>query len=466
MTGAVSGLGAAARESDRGSLAERLVCTYLAWLPLLWVAGLVLPVATLLIAGLAGVVARSRRSVGCALPWLLVGCLQIVSVILNLHAAGAPPWWLVRHLLASYVLGWFLLAGCIAIGASGAIRPQPFLRAASRIGFYTVAAAPLLYALALVLGGPHLHVLTPIGLLLPVSFPSTSTFFGVLLYVWEEFLGVMLPRLSFLSPWATAMGFGGICLLWVAACESETRRRRLAMAGGVFMVLASMSRSAIVVLVVCTMARVLLALPRRAQLVIVPGGIAVACAVLLGSTLSSGQPLEPFSGVLDDVREVRPGATAARDRIHEATALGVAESPLFGKGWPGDPVYPEDFPQIMKGGGTMLPGSHSTYLGLWYLGGAATLAMWILAWSVTFVRVAASGAPARYVRNGVVLLLGIALTGMNESIFGMVVPTFFAYIWLGIVLSEPLDGHAARPVRPLAELPRPPLPLRALPEGR
>ena len=310
---------------------------------------------------------------------------------------------LLRHILASYVLGWFLVGGCIAIGASGAIRPQPFLRAVSRLGFYSVAAAPFLYGLALILGGDHLHVLTPIGLLLPLSFPSTSTFFGNLLYVWEDFFGMTLPRLSFLFPWATAMGFGGICLVWVAASDTDTRRRRLAQASGVFMVFASMSRSAIVVLLVCTLARVFLALPRGVRFVIVPSGIAVACALLLGSTLSSGQPLGMFGQVLEDLREVRPGATQARDRVHDATVLGVDESPLFGKGWPGEPVYPEDFPQVMQGTGTMVPGSHSTYLGLWYLGGAATMTMWILAWSITFVRVAASGAPARFVRNSVVL---------------------------------------------------------------
>lgn len=231
------------------------------------------------------------------------------------------------------------------------------------------------------------------------------------------------------------------------------------------MVFASMSRSAIVVLLLCTAARVFLAFPRAVQLVIVPTGIAVACAVLLGSTLSSGQPLGVFGPVLEDLREGRPGATQARDRIHDATVLGVDESPLFGKGWPGEPVYPEDFPQVMPGTGTMVPGSHSTYLGLWYLGGAATMTMWILAWSITFVRVVASGAPASFVRNSVVLLLGIALTGMSESIFGMVVPTLFAYLWLGIALRESPDLRGAFPVRPLAEHPQPAPPLRALVGG-
>src|SRR4029077_666244 len=104
---------------------------------------------------------------------------------------------LLQHLLASYVLGWFLVGACIAIGASGAIGPQPFLRAVSRIAFYSAAATLCLYGLALILGGDHLHVLTPIGLLMPLSFPSTSTFFGNLLYVWEDFFGLTLPPLSF-----------------------------------------------------------------------------------------------------------------------------------------------------------------------------------------------------------------------------------------------------------------------------
>ena len=459
-------LDAAVTGGDRGTLAERLICSYFIWLPVLWVAGLVLPVSTVLIMATAAAVGRSRRCVSMALPWLLVGCLQIVSVIINMHAEGAPPVVLLRHLLASYVLGWFLLAACIAIGASGAIRPQPFLRAVSRIGFYTVAAAPLLYGLAFVLGGDHLHVLTPIGLLMPLSFPSTSTFFGNLLYVWEDFFGLRLPRLSFLFPWATAMGFGGICLIWVAAADSNPRRRRLALASGVFMVCASMSRSAIVVLLVCVVARAFLALPRAVRSVMVPAGIAVACAVLFGSTLFSGQPLGMFGQVMEDLREVRPGATQARDRVHDATLLGVDESPLFGKGWPGEPVYPEDFPQVMQGTGTMVPGSHSTYLGLWYLGGAATMTMWMLAWCITFVRVATSGAPVPFVRNSMVLLLGIALTGMNESIFGMVVPTLFAYIWLGITLRAAPARRSAMAMRTLVQQPPPVLPLRGLVEGR
>lgn len=157
--------------SAPGSLPERLVCGYLTALPLLWAIGLVLPLATLLVIGLFVVVGRSRRSLAYAVPWFVVGTMQLVSVMVNMAAAGDPPWRLAKHLLASYVLGWFLLGGCVAIGASGAIRPEPLLRASARVGFYCVAAAVVLYPLSLLGGEHYLLVLTPIGHFLPESLP-------------------------------------------------------------------------------------------------------------------------------------------------------------------------------------------------------------------------------------------------------------------------------------------------------
>src|SRR5260221_12073424 len=170
----------------RGSLPERLVCGYLAALPWLWAIGLLLPLATLLVIGLFVAVGRSRRSLAYAVPWFVVGTMQLVSVVVNMAAVGDPPWRLAKHLLASYVLGWFLFGGCIAIGARGAIRPEPFLRATARVGVFCVVAAVFLYPLSVLGGERFMLVLTPIGHLMPESLPSTSFFFGMLLYNWEE----------------------------------------------------------------------------------------------------------------------------------------------------------------------------------------------------------------------------------------------------------------------------------------
>src|SRR5262245_38176983 len=186
--------------------AERLIVTYFAALPLLWMAGLVLPLALLMVFFILVRWVRNRRAWDLAWPWFAVGSCQIVAVAVNLGATGQPPWMIVRHLLASYVLGWFLFGACVAVGASGLLRPEALLRSISRVGIYCVSLAAVLYPLAFLHHDRYLHVLTPIGRFLPVSLPSTSFFFGMLLYNWEELSGTTLPRLSLLFPWTTAMG--------------------------------------------------------------------------------------------------------------------------------------------------------------------------------------------------------------------------------------------------------------------
>ncbi len=65
----------------------------------------------------------------------------------------------------------------------------------ARIGFWAVALALPMYAIAVASGEQSIFVRTPIGLLLPASLPSTSFFFSMLLFNWEDLLGVALPRL-------------------------------------------------------------------------------------------------------------------------------------------------------------------------------------------------------------------------------------------------------------------------------
>src|SRR5262245_9433637 len=106
----------------RATVAERIVCAYLAALPLLWAVGLILPLAMLTSLGLCALYVRSRRALSLAWPWFLVGLCQLISAAINLVDRGQPLWRLARHLLASYVIGWFVLGACVAIGASGLIR--------------------------------------------------------------------------------------------------------------------------------------------------------------------------------------------------------------------------------------------------------------------------------------------------------------------------------------------------------
>lgn len=437
----------------RSSIPERLIVAYFTALPLLWAIGLVLPCAVLLIGGTALFAVRSRRAWGFAWPWLVVAACQVLSSGANLIATDQPLVLIARHALASYVLGWLMLGGCVAIGASGLLDRQRLLRAAARVGYACAALAVVLYPLALAQGWQYLHVLTPIGRLLPVSLPSTSFYFGMLLYNWEELFGVLLPRLSLLFPWTTAMGFGGLCLIFVAANEPVRWRRRLVIGCGVFMVAASMSRLAALLLILTAGLRRFLDWPRAVQALLVAAGVSAGAAIGIAGTIGWGTPTALVDRVHARFDDLRPSATRSRDLVYLATREGLATAPLLGHGWPGDPVYPEDFPQVMAGGGTMVPGSHSTYFGLMYLGGALTLAAFLFALLRTAWLIARAGGPPALQRNTLMLLLVVALTGIGEGLYSLVVPTLYAFLWLGVALdalAAPRPAHA-----PLAAALRP-----------
>ncbi|MGE3497851.1 MAG: O-antigen ligase family protein [Candidatus Binatia bacterium] len=434
----------ASASSTRDSQPERIIVAYFTLLPLLWALGLLLPLAVLMVFGLLLRV-RSRRAYWLAWPWFAVGICQLASSAVNVVAAGQPIIVVPRHALASYVLGWIMLGACIAIGASGTVRPAALLRATARVGFYCVGLAGVLYILAVAQGERYLHVLTPIGRLMPVTLPSTSFFFGMLLYNWEELFGVLLPRLSLLFPWTTAMGFGGLCLVWVTANQPDPRKRRWAMASGVFMVIASMSRLAALALALSAALRFALALSRPVQVLLAAFALVLGAAVGLVGTLAEGSPLAAVKMLSERFDNLRPSATQSRDRVYEQTRAGLAEAPLAGHGWPGEPVYPKDYPQVMQGDGTMVPGSHSSYLGLVYLGGVMTLAAFLFALlRTTWLVLRAAGPPA--LRLNTAVLLGVfAVTGIGEGLYSLVVPTLYAFLWLGAALRE-LTAGAPAPV--------------------
>jgi hypothetical protein len=430
---------------------ERTVTAYFTVLPLLWVTGLLLPVALLMTFILFRRCA-SRRAVALAWPWFAVGGCQLVSVVANLSAEGQPLFLVLRHVLASYVMGWFALGAAIAIGASGALRAEVLWRGAARLGLYAFVMAVVLYPIALVYPERYLHILTPIGQLLPVSLPSTSFFFGMLLFNWEELFGVSLPRLSLFFPWTTALGFGGLCLIFVAVNDLDRRRRRRAIGSGLFMVLSSMSRLSFAALLAAVSVWWFLRRTRRTQIAVIAFAVAAITAVVIVSTAWLGTPDGVVTAAGNRFENLRPSASKSRELVYEQTWAGFWQAPVLGHGWPGEAVYPEDWPQVMQGGGTMVPGSHSTFLGLLYLGGLATLGAFLFALLRT-VRIVGAASGTQSLRHSTfALFAGIAVTAIGESLFAVVVPTLFAFLWIGVALRTMTDGHALpRPATP-AEL--------------
>jgi hypothetical protein len=441
-------------ESTTASLAvlnkaERLTVAYFTAVPLLWVSGLLLPVALLVVFRLFWLCC-SRRALALAWPWFVVAACQLASVVSNLLADGQPMWMVVRHILASYVMGWLTLGAAVTVGASGMIRVEVLWRCAARIGTYAVVMAAIMYPIALVYPERYLHVLTPIGQMLPVSLPSTSFFFGMLIFNWEELFGVALPRLSLFFPWTTALGFGGVGLIFVALSDDHPSRRRRTVGSGLFMVLSSMSRLSFAALLAAVAAWWLLGRARRTQLVVGTFAVASMAAVIIASTLWFGSPTGLVSALGDSFEDVRPSASRSRELVYEESWAGFRQAPLLGHGWPGESVYPEDWPQIMQGGGTMVPGSHSTFLGLLYLGGALTLGAFLFALLRTTLLVAASATTPSIKYSTVALLVGIAVTAVGESLFSVVVPSLFAFLWLGVALRSCGDPAAVRIASPAA----------------
>ncbi|HZP42058.1 MAG TPA: O-antigen ligase family protein [Candidatus Binatia bacterium] len=426
--------------SSRGTVAERLVCAYVTAIPVLWVIGLTLPAAFVLFGGLAlGI--RNRRAIAYAAPWILVGCCQLASVVVNLLREGQPLATLPRHVVASYVSGWFLAGAAIAVGASGAVHREALLAAVRRFAITCFVVALGLYPFALESGEREfLLTPTPVGSLLPDDLPAKKFSFSMLLFAHEDLFGVELPRMSVFHPWSTALGFNGVAVVLLVLGERDRRRRRLGLTCGAFMVAASLGRMAMVALVAALAVRWLI---RRPPAVLVPVVCAVLLAVVVGwmTVVVRGEsPGARIAEARDAFENTRPGASEARELIYEETWDGFLAAPVLGHGWPGESVYPSEY----ELGATMLVGTHSTFTGLLYLGGIVTFAAFLFALLRTAMLLVVSRADPALARDALALLLALALASLSDSLQGIVLPSVFVFVWFGLALAR-CRGSAAVP---------------------
>ena len=416
--------------APHAKLPEKLVCGYLLLVPLLWVLGLNLPIAFLVIFGTFAFFVRSRFAWSYALPWFLVGTTQIVSVMTNWFASNQPWWMLAKHFLASYVSGWFLLGAALGIGASGLIRPAKLLRTVSWLTLYTAMLAVPTYLLALVLSQDYMYVLTPLGRLMPNSLPSRAYSFGMFFYNWDEIAGVHMPRIALFYPWPTALGFAGVCTVLLMLSDDHRTRRGLVIACGVFMVFASLSRTAVISLIVCLAARWFLNWSWRLQ----SAAVFTAAAVILGMWLWGEPPQTVLANIEDGIEKSRPGAAQARNEVYEASWQGIRKAPLLGHGWPGEAVHDSNS-VYGEDQNVLVIGSHSTISGLLYKGGALTFVAFLFAFSRTALGfLLAYRSP--HAKNALALLVAVALVCTSEGLESLVFPTLFVFLWLGVGLVQ------------------------------
>jgi O-antigen ligase len=426
-----------------GTLTERMVCGYFTVLPVLWLLGLYLPAIFLLIIVAFFISVRSRRAWGHALPWFGVALAQITSIIINWAQTDQPFWMLGKHLLAGYASGWYMLGAAVGLGASGHIRAKPFLRAIARLGFASVVLGAVAYTLAFTSGQEQLHVLTPVGHLLPTGLTSTGFFFGLYLFDWQRFLGMNLPRIALFFPWCAIAGYAGLYLILIIANERAPRRRHLVTACGVLMVLASLSRLAAVALLVCLFVRWYLGRSFRLQIPLAAVGVTAATVLWMWA----GSMLAVVQEAQDRMASMRPGSSAVRERIYEASWEGIRSAPILGHGWPGESVMSmsEDDQSIYGSGPErIVVGTHSTISGVLYKGGLLTFLALVFAFGRTAAVIGRSRGDPMVRRSTLALLVALVLTGIGEGLEALVVPTIFVYLWIGIAL------RASRPERQVA----------------
>lgn len=437
--------GASAQRQERTeqpSFLRAWLRAYFALLPLLWLTGLMLPAGLMLMAAAAMVTLPTPGfRYGC--PWYVVGAAQLLSVFINWtqdpHVAT-----LVKHLFSTYVYGWFVIGAAISTGASGLIPLQAATIAIRRIARYWALLAIPAAAAAYLGESSSLVLVTPVGHLLPDSFPAKSFWFSIFVFTWDELFGMQLPRVVLFFPWSNVLGIAGIAVLLVGLADCSRRRWTLR-AIGPAMVWASVGRMPILALliVLCLHAWLTVRLAAlRMLLLVVPLWLLATMAMANGFTPGT---VQNWTAALD---EGRAGSSQVRAAVYEANWRGFYQAPILGHGWPGSAVPDagqEDRTFGGEGGGAVA-GSHSTISGLLYKGGLVTFTALVFAFVLTAmplaIRLTKSGnasaagiSHARHTQSAFCFIVTLAIAGLVEGIESFAMPLAFVFVWLGSVLN-------------------------------
>lgn len=399
--------------------------------------------------------------VGPVLAWV-IGALAGLSLYLgpairaDLRATGSPPpviWAWAAGMLAMLVTlwighlgwslgtnltikstvgwakGWALLALFPLAGAVLPIRRAVLVRAHCIVGLWTLALAPLMLA-APYLGLPERIFTSPLK---AVGGPGPE-YFSVFLYTFDP--SSWTPRWQFYAPWSPFAALLGVIMVLFALEDPSPRWRRIGIAAGVLMIVASKSRMGLVGLAACTVG------PRMMPLLL-RGWAWQAAAALTASLAVFGPALARLAG--DAVRGFK-GARADSTRVRETLQRIAAErwrdeAPWFGHGT----VQPG--PHIVE---YMPIGSHHTWFGLLFVKGlAGFLALLIpLLWQTALAMQDAARGPRGRLPFGILMTIVLLSFGENLEIEAYM-------LWPGLIVlgiharelhedgkAAPTDGRA------------------------
>lgn len=400
--------------------------------PVLWLLGLVnLVNAVLVLRGLVRHRSTDPSVVGIALLWWLVGSLQVLSVTINWLRASEPLGDLLHKLLSTPTTGWFVLGAIFLIGPM--VRDDGRLtRSFCVLGLYMLTIGVFSLGLARIGGGEALWFTSPPGHLVPDHMTPLKAWFRVSPYGHELLGDSLLPRLQLFYSWSTMLGFAGIGVVFIGLGEPRRSLRMLALAGGLFALVTSASRAAMLAFLVAAMGYAWLRSrdPALRSMVLACAGLVATLTTAFGYT-----PDVILAQLYDALTSLRSGSSAARHWVYQASLEAFWERPILGYGWIGPDVHPN----------VPIPlGSHSSLYGTLYLGGAATVVSMLVAMLTTLTYLglrALRGGRAHQAAFMIALCLVIMAYG--EGITSFILPCAPILCWVAGTLEDE-DGPRAR----------------------
>ncbi len=412
-------VGALALEGDR------LLARYLRSVPLLWILGL----NNLVAAGLMLSLGWRRwptdaRTNLVAFAWAAVSAAQAASVFYNWSAAALPLSRLPGLLMSNTTLGWLFLGICLAAGRAWSMASPVAVRGMMVLALHVVLVGTLAYAVAFLSHRPAFEVETPLRLVLGQShgadFYTVATFYQIA----EGSFG--LVRLVLFFPWSTCLSLAGVCLVLIATCEQDLRWRLTGIAGGLFAIVFSFSRVGVVALPAALAACFVL----RARAAWVAAALAAAAFAALLLVVADIGILDGIAQLVTALHDSRAGSSQGRELVYDASWRAFLASPVFGWGWVGPSVIPEEVLPI---------GSHSTLYGVLYTGGASTFACLVLAIGLTAAAVLRQALRRRDAPSAAAAgaLGAIVVFSYGEALYSFVIPLVFVFMFIGGALGGP-----------------------------
>ncbi|GAB1545034.1 hypothetical protein NUACC21_77100 [Scytonema sp. NUACC21] len=302
----------------------------------------------------------------------------------------------------------FLIAGHLNI------RPQLIYRSICILGLQTLIIVIIAY-IANILHLPDLYYISPLKI------------FGGVRNSYEVYLFHILDdgqkRMQLFAPWPPALGMIGNLYFCIALQESNKKWRLAGMAGGVAMIIASVSRLALLCLPLVLGVGWLLTNFLRPWVQLAAGFASTLV------TISAPTLISLIATLKEDFSKARAGSSKVRETLQRiAVELWWNEAPIWGHG-----RLEEYGPALV---GRMPIGSHHTWFGILYAHGLVGCLALVLALLSSFIYLLIKAKDNHFARLGLSILIIMGLFSFAENLEGFTYVYWPALLTLGIAYSK------------------------------